>query len=105
MVESEGDGFCFFHSVRTVLSQETDMEPIDVKNLANEVLKHMAQNWEEYQAFCTTSADEMIRSAQMYFLTGNYARNVVDLIIAATCKLLDINLRIYRQDNRKLRIL
>ena len=94
------------------LDSDSENTGLDIEEVGNAVLQHFKDNYEEYQHYHPTECPEgikrelMTRQIQRYFQTGNYRRNIVDLVVPLTCKVLNINMRVYQEDsNNKVSVL
>ena len=88
-----GDGFCFLNAIEVV--QYCDYsEVVMVNSLGSIILGHLAANVDYYKWFCT---GDILWNAEGYFIFGNYSDIVIDLIIIATTKVLNMNLPIYQK--------
>ena len=92
ILESEGDGFCFFHSIVNVLTLETDLVVPDIEEIAHMVITELEDNFEEYEDYYVLNIPPqykkivMVKKMKRYFQTGNYQRAIVDLAVPLTCK-------------------
>ena len=87
------DGFCFLHAVGMVLYMDHD-EMVTLDNMESSILDHLPSNVNYYKLFYT---GHVLKDAQRYFKFGMYCKNVLDLIVVATARALDLNLRIYQK--------
>ena len=67
---------------------------VTFKSLASNVLGHLASNVHYYKQFHT---GDVLKDAEGYFKFGSYYDSIVNLIIIATTKALNLNLSIYQK--------
>ena len=87
------DYSCFLNANDLVLYCDYD-EVVTVDHMANNILEHFATNADYYKQFHTGS---LIWDAERYFKFWNYCDSIIDEIITATTKALDLNLSIYQK--------
>ena len=87
------DGFCFLHAVGMVLYMDHD-EMITLDNTESSILDHLASSVNYYKLFHT---GHVLKDTQRYFKFGMYCKNVLNLIVVAAARALNLNLRIYKK--------
>ena len=75
------NGFCFLHAVCMILWMDHD-EEMTLGKLQSSVLDHMAANVNYY------------KDVKRYFKVGTYCDSVLDLIVVAMARALNMNLKI-----------
>ena len=69
-------------------------EEMTLGKLQSSILDHMAANVNYYKQFHTGN---VLKDEKIYFKFGTYCNSVVDLIIVATARALNMNLKIYQK--------
>ena len=87
------DGFCFRHVVCMTLCMDHD-EEMTLGKLQSSILDHMAANVNYYKQFHT---GHVLKDVKRYFKFGTYCDSVLDLIVVATARALELNLKIYQK--------
>ena len=83
------DGFCFLQAV----CMDHD-EEMSVEKLQSSILNHMEANVDYYQQFHTGN---VLKDVKRYFKLGTYCNSIVDIIVIAVARALNINLKIYQR--------
>ena len=86
------NGFCFLQAVCLTVCMDHE-EDMTVGKLQSSILNHMEANTNYYKQFHTGN----ILKELMYFKFGTYCDSIVDLIVAAMARALNMNLKIYQQ--------
>ena len=87
------DGFCFLHAVGMVLYMDHD-EMVTLDTVETGMFDHLASNVNYYKLFHT---GHVSKDAQRYIKFGTYCENVLDLIVVAMARALNLNLTIYQK--------
>ena len=87
------DGFCFLRAVCLAVCMDHD-EEMSVKKLQSSVLNHMQANVDYYKKFHTGN---VLKDVKRYFKLGTYCDSVVDIIVIAAARALNMNLKIYQR--------
>ena len=87
------DGFCFLETVCMAVCMDHD-EEMSLEKLQSSILEHMAANVDYYQNFHTGN---ILKDVKKYFKLGTYCDSVVDIIVIATARALNMNLKIYQK--------
>ena len=87
------DGFCFLHAVGMVLYMDHE-EMVTLDTMESSILDHLASNVNYYKLFHT---GHVLKDIQRYFKLGAYCENVLDLIVVAMARALNLNLTIYQK--------
>ena len=82
-----GNGFCFLNALDLVLYCDYN-EVVIVASLASSILGHLVANVDHYKWF---HAEDILRDTEGYFKFGNSCHSVINLIIIANTKALNIN--------------
>ena len=69
-------------------------EEMTLGKLQSRILDHMAANVNYYKQFHTGN---VLKDVKRYFKFGTYCNSVVDLIVVATARALNMNLKIYQE--------
>ena len=69
-------------------------EDITLGKLQSSILNHMEANTNYYKQFHTGN---ILTDMKRYFKFGTYCNSVVDLIVVAVARALNMNLKIYQQ--------
>ena len=86
------DGFCLLHGVCMVLYMDND-EMVTLDNMESSILDHLGSNVKYYKLLHT---GHVLKDAQRYFKFGIYCENILDLIVVAMARALNLNLTIYQ---------
>ena len=86
-----GDSFCFLNAIDLVFY--CDYEVVMVDSLESSVQGHLVANVDYYKWF---HIGDILQYAEGYFKFGNYCDSVINLIITATAKTLNMDLSICR---------
>ena len=89
----KGDGFCFLYAIDLVLYCDYNVA-VTVDSLASNILVHLEANVDYYKHFHT---GDILWDAEGYFTFGNYCDSIIDLIIIAIAKALNMILSIYQE--------
>ena len=87
------DGFCFLHAVYMILDMDHD-EVVTLDDVESSILDHMASSVNYYKQFHT---GHVLKDVKRYFKFGTYCDNVLDLIVVAMARALNLNLTIYQK--------
>ena len=87
------DGFCFLQAVCLAVCMGHD-EEMSVEKLKSSILNHMQANVDYYQKFHTGN---VLKDVKRYFKLGTYCNSIVDIIVIAVARALNINLKIYQR--------
>ena len=93
VIPNRADGFCFLHAVCLTACLDHD-EEMALGKLQSSILDHMAANVNYYKEFHTGN---VLKDANRYFKFGTYCNSVVDLIVVAMARALNMNLKIYQK--------
>ena len=93
VITSRADGFCFLHAVCLTVCMGHD-EEMTLGKLKSSILDHMAANVNYYKQFHTGN---VLKDVKRYFKFGKYCDSVVDLIVVAMARALNMNLKIYQK--------
>ena len=91
VISNRADGFCFSHAVCMTLWMDHD-EDMTLGKLQSTIFDHMAANVNYYKQFHT---GHVMKDMKRYFKFGTYCDSVVDLIVVAMTRSLNMNLKIY----------
>ena len=84
------DGFCFLHIVGMVLYMDHD-EMVTLDTMESSILDHLASNVNYYKLFHT---GHVLKDTQRYFKFGMYCEKILNLIVVAMARALNLNLTI-----------
>ena len=87
------DRFCFLHAVSMILGMDHD-EMITLDKIQSSILDHMASNVNYYKQFHT---GHVLKDMKRYFKFGTYCDNILDLIVVAMARDLNLNIKIYQK--------
>ena len=87
------EGFCFLQAVCLTVCMDHE-EDITLGKLQSSILNPMEANTNYYQQFHTGN---VLKDVKRYFKYGTYCNSVVDLIVVAMARALNMNLKIYQQ--------
>ena len=87
------DGFCFLHAVCMILDMDHD-EVVTLNNMESSKLDHIASNVNYYKLFHT---GHVLKDVKRCFKFGTYCDNVLNLIVVAMARALNLNLKIYQK--------
>ena len=87
------DGFCFLQAVCIAVCMDHD-EDMTIGKLQSSILDHMQANVDYYQKFHTGS---ILKDMKRYFKFGTYCNSIVDIIVIAAARALNMNLKIYQK--------
>ena len=90
---NRSNGFCFLHVVCMTLYMDCD-EEMTLGKLQSSILDHMVANVNYYKQFHT---GHLLQDMKRYFKFGTYCDSVVDLIVVAMARALNMNLKIYQK--------
>ena len=93
VIPNRANGFCFLHAVCMTVCMDHDNE-MTLGKLQSSILDHMAANVNYYKQFHTGN---VLKDMKRYFKFGTYCDSVVDLIVVATPRALNMNLKIYQK--------
>ena len=82
------DGFCFLQAVCLTVCMDHD-EVMTVGKLQSSILDHMEANVDYYQKFHT---GKVLKDVKRYFKFGTYCNSIVDIIVIAVVRALNMNL-------------
>ena len=99
-----GNGFCFIKSIQTSLFQDHNIY-IGVPSLIEAIRAHIKDNIDNYKDYYTGSSQQMLSNVELFFRTGEYNLDIVDIIISASAKALNINIFIYQNDHGQIKVL
>ena len=85
--------FCFLHTVSMILDMDHD-EVVTLDNMESSILDYMPSNVNYYKQFHT---GHVLKDIQRYFKFGTYCDNVLDLIVVALARTLNLNLTTYQK--------
>ena len=89
----KSDGFCFLCTVSMILHMDHD-EVVTLVNMESSILDHIVSNVNYYKLFHT---GHVLWDTQRYFKFGMSCENVLDLIVVAMARALNLNLTIYQK--------
>ena len=69
-------------------------EDMTLGKLQSSILNHMEANTNYYKQFHTGN---VLKDMKRYFKFGTYCNSIIDLIVVAMARALDMNLKIYQQ--------
>ena len=101
--EEPCDGFCFVHSLHDILLHDHN-QLYSLQTLKYIILNEIYENNATYKTFYHGSIREMLNNAEQYIENGVFCNDVVDLIVAATSKCLQLNLFIFQNVHGKIHI-
>ena len=101
--EEPRDGFCFVHSLRDILLHDHN-QLYSLQTLKYIILNEIYENNTSYKTFYQGSIREMLHNAEQYIKNGVFCNDVVDLIVAATSKCLQLNLFIFQNVHGKIHV-
>ena len=87
------DGFSFLQAVCMAVCMDQDEEML-VEKLQSSIFDHMKANVDYYQQFHTGN---VLKDVKRYFKLGTYCNSVVDIIVIAAARALNMNLKIYQR--------
>ena len=93
VIPNRADGFCFLHAVCLAVCMDHD-EEMTLGKLQSSILDHMAANVNYYKQFHTGN---VLKDVKRYFKSGAYCDSIVDLIVVAMARALNVNLKIYQK--------
>ena len=93
VIPNRANGFCFLHAVCMTLCMDYDAD-MTLGKLQSSVLDYMAANVNYYKQFHTGNVSKDVKR---YFTFGTYCDSVVDLIVVAMARALNVNLKIYQK--------
>ena len=91
VIPNRADGFCFLHAVCLTVCMDHD-EEMTLGKLQSSILDHMAANVNYYKQFHTGN---VLKDVKRYFKFGTYCNSIVDLIVVAMARAL--NMKYIRQ--------
>ena len=86
-------GFCFLYAVSMTLAMDHD-EVITLDKMQSSVLDHMASSVNCYKLF---HEGHVLKDMKRYFKLGTYCDSVLNLIVIARARALNLNLKIYQK--------
>ena len=101
--EEPHDGFCFVHSLRDILLHDHN-QLYSLQTLKYIILNEIYENNTTYKTFYHGSIREMLHNAEQYIKNGVFCNDVVDLIVAAASKCLQLNLFIFQNVHGKIHV-
>ena len=101
--EEPRDGFCFVHSLRDILLHDHN-QLYSLQTLKYIILNEIYENNATYKTFYHGSIREMLHNAEQYIENGVFCNDVVDLIVAAASKCLQLNLFIFQNVHGKIHV-
>ena len=102
--EEPRDGFCFLHSLRDILLHDHN-QLYSLQTLKYIILNEIYENKPTYKAFYNGSMREMLHNTEQYIENGVFCNDVVDLIVAASSKCLQLNLFIFQNVQGKIHVI
>ena len=93
VIPNRANGFCFLHAVCLTVCMDHD-EEMTLDKLQSSILDHMAANGNYYKQFHTGN---VLKDMKRYFKFGTYCNSIVDLIVVAMARALNMNLKIYQK--------
>ena len=87
------NGFCFLQAVCLAICMDHD-EEMSLEKLQSSILNHMEANVDYYQKFHTGN---ILKDMKRYFKLGTYCDSIVDIIVIAAARALNMNLKIYQK--------
>ena len=93
VIPNRANGFCFLHALCLTVCMDHD-EEMTLGKLQSSILHHMAANANYYKQFRTGN---VLKDVKRYFKFGTYCDSVVDLIVVAMARALNMNLKIYQK--------
>ena len=86
-------GFVFLQAVYLTVCMDQD-EDMTLGKLQSSILDHMEANVDYYQKFYTGN---ILKDVKRYFKFDTYCNSVVDIIVIAAARALNMNLKIYQK--------
>ena len=93
VVPIRDNGYCFLQAVCMVGCMDHD-EEMSLEKLQSSILNHMAANVDYYQQFHTGN---VLKDVKRYFKLSTYCDSIVDIIVIAAARALNMNLKIYQK--------
>ena len=93
VIPIRADGFCFLQAVCPTVCIDHD-ENMTLGKLQSSILDHMEANTNYYKQFHTGN---ILKDMKRYFKFGTYCNSIVDLIVVAMARALNMNLKIYQK--------
>ena len=93
VIPIKANGFCFLQAVCLTVSMGHE-EDMTLGKLQSSILNHMEANTNYYKQFHTGN---VLKHMKRYFKFGTYCDSIVDLIVVAMARALNMNLKIYQQ--------
>ena len=93
IVPVRDDGFCFLQAVCLRVCMDHD-EDMSLGKLQSSILDHMEANVDYYHKFHTGN---VLKDVKRYLKFGTYCNSIVDIIVIATARALNMNLKIYQK--------
>ena len=93
VIPIKADGFCFLQAVCLTVCMDHD-EDMTLGKLQSSILNHMEANTTYYKQFHTGN---ILKDVKRYFKFGTYCNSIVDLIVIAMARALNMNLKIYQK--------
>ena len=90
---NRANGFCFLHAVCMTLYMD-HAEDMTLDKMQSTIFDHMAANVNYYKQF---HKGHVLKDVKRYFKFGTYCDSVVDLIVVAMARALNMNLSIYQK--------
>lgn len=91
-----GDGFCFLYSLEMALLTETDIL-LTSAQMKVIIMGHLKVHCKEYSKFYSGN---LVEDAALFFQSGVFDKDVVDIIISSAAKALNLNLYIYEKGEK-----
>ena len=101
--EEPCDGFCFVHSLCDILLHDHN-QLYSLQTLKYIILNEIYDNNATYKTFYHGSIREILHNAEQYIKNGVFCNDVVDLIVAAASKCLQLNLFIFQNVHDKIHL-
>ena len=96
-------GFYFLHSLRDILLHDHN-QLYPLQTLKYIILNEIYENNTIYKTFYQGTIREMLHNMEQYIENGVFCNDVVDLIVAALSKCLQLNLFIFQNVNGKIHV-
>ena len=93
VVPIRDDGFFFLQAVCLTVCMDQD-EDMTFGKLQSSILDHMEANVDYYQKFHTGN---VLKDMKRYFKFDTYCNSIVDIIVIAMARALNMNLKIYQK--------
>ena len=93
VISIKANGFCFLQTVCLTVCMDHEEDMI-LSKLQSSILNHMEANTNYYKQFHTGN---VLKDVKRYFKFGTYCDSIVDLIVVAIARALNMNLKIYQE--------